>query len=250
MDCIKLCRVKENTHRKAWNKFWGAYDADDEPFVTADEFPMSKIPRCGKVLEIGFGSGRVLAYFYKKGYKIYGIDISPKAIDAILLRPENEKQYILSKICLGDCCGICFKDKSFETIICLGLLEHYHDYNNISKCLNEMNRILTDTGIAVVSVPHRISAFIVIELFKRLVGKWDSGVERKFFPRDFMRIIRRNNFVCACYYARPMDITPAKGIFRVPALVLKVLDKLLVDAKIGGHMTTYILTKNINKAVF
>lgn len=223
-----------------WDNFWRNYKLESEPVIHKDEFPITEIPKHKKILEIGCGAGRVLNYFFKNGYDIYGIDISQVALRALKKRFYGERQDISSRVCLCDCTHLSFSDKSFGTTVCLGVLEHYDNHNDIKCCLNEIKRVLSDDGIAVISLPHKFSAFIFVEMFKRLTRRWHSGTERKFLPWEFIHIAETNEFKCLGYYTRPMDITPAKGLQQLPAFVLRILDRFLVKFNLGGHMVTYI----------
>jgi len=226
-----------------WNNFYKNFSLDNEAPVLDNEFPLEVIKKGDKILEIGFGPGRVIEYFLEKNYDIFGADISSEALNVIRRKEQNTKNKILSKICLSDCLNLAFKEKRFAIVICLGLLEHFETDEQVNQALSEIERVLQDSGKAIITLPHRISAFIMIELFKRMTKTWYSGREKKFFPHQFIISAKKNKLNCIKYYCRPMDISPAKGLWRIPARILQILDSIFSRLKIGGHMVTYILEK-------
>ncbi len=226
---------------KHWNAFWEEYKIEGEAQTLPGEFPLDLIDKNSRIVELGCGSGRVVDYFNRLGYNTYGIDISENAVKVI--KTNAKRQRLLNKVVINDCSTLAFKNESFGTVICLGVLEHYPREKEMNSCLSEIKRVLTNKGVAIVSLPHRISAFIFVELFKRLTGKWHVGLERKFFPKNFIKSINHAGLACIRHYYRPMDISPAKGIFYFPALILRWIDTLLAKTGLGGHMTTYILRK-------
>lgn len=241
--CV-LNAMLEQTYYKHWERFWNGYRKESEPPVLADEFPLELIRRSGRLLEIGFGSGRVLRYFLRQGYSVFGVDVAHSAVGFLRVHDGAETPALLRRIGLSSCSHLGLRTGSFQTVICLGILEHYESAQELAAALREIKRVMRDEAIAVVSVPHRISAFIVIELIKRLAGQWHSGRENKFTPSGFIPLVEREGLRCRRYYFRSMDITPARGLLRVPAAILRLFDMLLVRLKWGGHMATYILEKD------
>lgn len=236
--------MPEESYYKNWETFWSRYQKEAEAPVLEDEFPIESIRPAERILEIGFGSGRVLRYFLKRGYRVFGVDLVPGAVKVMRDLHGKETPELLKRVCLSRCSELSFSTASFGTVICLGILEHFESKKEISRALRELKRVMRPDALAVVSLPHRYSAFIVIELIKRLAGRWDSGLENKFTPGGFIPLAEAEGLRCARYYFRSMDITPARGLLRVPAFILKLFDTLLVKMRLGGHMATYILEKD------
>jgi SAM-dependent methyltransferase len=232
------------TYYRGWEIFWDNYEARSEPPVLADEFPEDLISSSQRILEIGFGSGRVLRHFSKRGYRIFGVDIVRSAYRMLRAMHGEESPEILRHICLSSCSNLSFRSGCFGTVICLGILEHFQTKAEISRALQEIKRVMRDDALAVISLPHRYSAFIAIEFIKRLTGNWHSGLENKFTSAQFISLARQEGLRCRHYYFRSMDITPARGVLRIPAHILKLFDMFLVQLRLGGHMVTYLLEKD------
>ena len=79
--------------------------------------------------------------------KIIGIDIAEKMLE--LGRKKIAKKHLEDKIELiqGDACNLPFKDNSFDAVtVAFGV----RNFENLSKGLREMNRVLKHGGIAVI----------------------------------------------------------------------------------------------------
>lgn len=140
------------------------------------------------ILDVGCGDGYQISYILRRASKIVGIDLSharlkeaKKRIKGVdLIRASSEK--------------IPFKHQIFDKVMCLELLEHLE---NPSRTLKEIEFILKDAGILVVSVPYkeRIIATECIHCGKPtpLWGHLHSFDERKLsslLPRNLKTIHR------------------------------------------------------------
>lgn len=109
-------------------------------------------PISGKVLDVGCHGGTFTQVVLKKiGSKdIYGVDISPSAI-----------QYIKKKIPYGhfqvaSAEDLPFKDDTFDAVVCLEVLEHV---DNPVKAISEIRRVLKKGGYGVILVPSESKLF-------------------------------------------------------------------------------------------
>lgn len=53
--------------------------------------------------------------------------------------------------CLSNINNLPFKENSFKYIVCIHVLEHIEDDSN---AMRELNRVLTDDGLAVICIPE------------------------------------------------------------------------------------------------
>jgi dolichyl-phosphate beta-glucosyltransferase len=95
-----------------------------------------------KILDVGCGTGANLLAFSNLG-EAFGIDVSDKAI-------EFCKQRGLRQVSQCPVESINFEDKAFDIITCIDVLEHV---TNPIKALLEINRVLKDSGRAIITVP-------------------------------------------------------------------------------------------------
>lgn len=105
-----------------------------------------------KVLDVGCGFGKDLAYFKKKGAIIYGIDSSEEMIK---LAKENNPD--IDNISLQSFEKTDFADDFFDLVFSRYAL-HYAD--DIDKGYKEMHRILKSGGYMIILVSHPLLSFV------------------------------------------------------------------------------------------
>lgn len=173
-----------------------------------DEFNRIKNKKEALILDCGCGFGSF--YNLTKDSNTIYLDISLN-----LLKKFNIKT---NKIC-GDILNLPFKDKSFDLILCIDVLEHV-DYK---KALSEIKRVLKNNGVCIVVVVNK-NSIINEELFTdwkihhQPLGIEDFGVEGFYIT-----------YWKTFYFVHP--------IFKI--LPTKILEKFLnffkkVDNKLGN----------------
>lgn len=100
------------------------------------------------LLDLGIGSGELLAELTKSGYKGIGFDLSLTRLKQF---QNVAKKLGILQIC-GDITNLSFLDNSYQVIIASELLEHLPNYN---KALHEIHRVLKSEGELIVSVPYK-----------------------------------------------------------------------------------------------
>ena len=98
------------------------------------------------LLEIGTGLGVFSARVAPKVATYRGIEYDPAACLAAKARVENPEW-----IQEGDAQAMRFPDNSFDSIICLEVLEHLPDFK---KALDEIRRVLRLEGRLIASIPY------------------------------------------------------------------------------------------------
>ncbi|MEM5813226.1 MAG: class I SAM-dependent methyltransferase [Candidatus Aenigmatarchaeota archaeon] len=103
-----------------------------------------------KILDVGCGNGALLKKLKKLGFKnLYGIDASRRNID----KAKNKEKEI--KFFCGDITKkLPFRNEFFDIVIAVAILEHILD-DDLSKFLNEINRVLKKNGLFIIEVPYR-----------------------------------------------------------------------------------------------
>ncbi|GHF25488.1 SAM-dependent methyltransferase [Kordiimonas sediminis] len=146
-----------------------------------------------KILEIGCGAGGTLNVIRAKysPQHIVGIDISETALKKAGSTLNEAYALDLNTQTLPDTLG------SFDTILCLDVLEHLMDP---WETLNILHQKLDDNGTIVLSLPNIRYIGIIFDLL--LKGKWeytDAGIldrtHLRFFTQDSLReMIENANF--------------------------------------------------------
>ena len=100
-----------------------------------------------KVLDVGCGSGRSVFDILSKTKNIVGIDHSDRAVaDA----KNNFSRYPSIKILKADAAQLPFDNEEFDFVICMTTFANFADKK--FKALEEMRRVLKDSGKIIISV--------------------------------------------------------------------------------------------------
>ncbi|HUL21100.1 MAG TPA: class I SAM-dependent methyltransferase [Thermodesulfobacteriota bacterium] len=123
---------------------------------------------CGKVLDIGCGTGDRLDVFRSKGYETYGVETSDSA--------DYAKEHLKLEVEKGDLFSAQFPDRFFDIVTLYNVLEHTHDP---LKVCQEIHRILKDSGSLVIQVPNKDS--FQCKIFKRRWAAFDVPRDLYYF---------------------------------------------------------------------
>lgn len=96
------------------------------------------------VLEVGCGAGNILEKITDA--ELHGIDLSDYILDKARARLGRR-----ATIVKGDAEALPYEDQTFDRVYCSEVLEHVL---HPDKVIQEMRRVLTHNGVAVVSVPN------------------------------------------------------------------------------------------------
>jgi SAM-dependent methyltransferase len=116
---------------KTWDEIWGAYEPDflarrlkrGQAETLAKIVNEIKLPKDSKIIDVGCGSGSILAMFRNLGYSdSIGIDVSQNALELChqLFGFEKGKDTFLM-----DARSVQFPDNSFDLLFSDGMLEHF-----------------------------------------------------------------------------------------------------------------------------
>lgn len=100
------------------------------------------------ILDAGCGGGRNLVYFLRKGYKVYGVDLSSEAIAKVkrlasLVCPSlSEENFVVSAVE-----KMPFPVESFDAVISSAVLHFARDERHFNRMLDEMWRVLRPGGL-------------------------------------------------------------------------------------------------------
>ena len=164
-----------------------------------------------RILDIGCGAGSVSGELVKRGHEVHGLDIMKPAVDRAKRRGIHGQIYDVNHVPLP------FKDNTFDCILALDILEHLFDPMSL---LNDLKRILTVDGYAIVFLPLH---FDVRQRLRVLTGKgillyehlwydpkcvcWEYFHIRFFTLREAEKFIKSGGFVIEQRVYRPMITT-------------------------------------------
>ena len=130
---------------ETYNKFAKLYADYTEPKLL--QFQLNKfisLLKGKKVLDVGCGAGRDIAYFKDEGLDVMGIDIS----DGLL---EEAKKRVKANVKKMDLLNLKFKESEFDGVWCMATLADIPKKEAV-KALQGINKILKKDGVFYVAV--------------------------------------------------------------------------------------------------
>lgn len=166
---------------KFWDDFINKINKGILPKEPPDINNIKKIIKLkphGKVLDISIGDGSHSEYFIKKGYDVYGTDISELSINTM-----KQKYPKYNWIVHDTEKRLPYPDKTFD-IVFSRLSIHYFSKNKISDILSDIHRIIKRGGILFVMV--KISNVGINDTDKKLYTQkeWNNLISNKFVIID------------------------------------------------------------------
>ncbi|MFX1553996.1 MAG: class I SAM-dependent methyltransferase [Promethearchaeota archaeon] len=105
-----------------------------------------------RVLDLGCGTGRHLIYLSKKGFEVYGMDASPKALEIAKKWLTEENENIELKLHRMEH-KFPYKSEFFDAIISIQVI-HHNLMKNIILTIKEIYIILKSKGIIYITFPR------------------------------------------------------------------------------------------------
>ena len=145
------------------------------------------------VLDIGCGGGFTCEFLAKRGASVTGIDQSAACIQAARHHARSNRLSINYKP--GKAETLPFPDSTFDTVICVDVLEHV---NNLEQTLSEASRVLRPNGQFCFDTINRTwqSKLIMIWLLENTLRQIPQGVHdwHKFItPLELSQTMTQHN---------------------------------------------------------
>ncbi len=100
------------------------------------------------ILDLGCGIGEGTSLLSSVARKVIGTEIDKNR----LIKAQNYFKNDNIDYLVADGCDLSFKDKTFDAVVSLEVIEHLKDQDNF---LSEIKRVLKEGGTAIVSTPNR-----------------------------------------------------------------------------------------------
>lgn len=121
-----------------WQKYWKHKIADAVVKLSGD---------AGKVIEVGCGAspGGLMV----KHTDYVGVDIDKGKID--YMRSKG-----LENVCynVANMVSVPYKDKVFDTVLCVEVIEHAQDWDEVTLAIRELARMVKDGGTVIIATPN------------------------------------------------------------------------------------------------
>lgn len=191
----RLAYYQTKADAKFWDRHWlnlerkAEWEKAEAGYLGWFEKPFIKyLPRDGKIIEAGCGLGYYVLALAARGYNIYGVEWSRRAVELIKTR------YPKLKVRVGDVRRLPVKDGYYSGYISLGVMEH--ERRGPEKYLAEAYRVVRPGGVALISVPH----FNLLRRLKNLLGFYrgdSAGLEfyqYAFTETEIDRLVEKSGF--------------------------------------------------------
>ena len=112
-------------------------------------------PHAGKLLDAGCGPAFIAAELMANGCEYWGMDASPRMLE---LAARHLPPVAAAQLAIGDVQHVPYGDGSFDTALCIGVIERTPDDQAV---LRELLRVLKPGGTLLVSYPNLLSPYAV-----------------------------------------------------------------------------------------
>lgn len=178
MDVVQAMKLigsemNSTTHQFYESNAHGLIDRYESADMSAlHQLLVKHIPAQGKVIDIGFGSGRDLAFLQSSGYDIYGID----PVDIFVDQAQNRFPDIVEHFMTGSFLSSKFQTdwlNSFDTVISIAVWMHLKANEQV-MAIETIKSLLKPNGVVVLSFS---------------LGGRDSDDGRHFEPLELQDVI-------------------------------------------------------------
>lgn len=183
-----------------------------EPHSVAVDF-IQRLERSGvkRVLDLGCGDGRHLHYLASRGFKTFGVDYAPTALQLACNWLEEDR--LNAQVVNADMGAIPIQGAYFEAILCIQVLNHGL-LGEIQQTISEIARVLIPGGWLYLTV-----------------SVWDAEVlpEEDFIqiePNTFLPLVGDEVGVPHHLFT-PERLVHAFGAFELPEGVTQVAENIL-----------------------
>jgi SAM-dependent methyltransferase len=188
------------------------------------------------VLDVGCGDGTVSRLFLEVG-KVFGVDIVPEFVERAIERGIETKTADV----IQD--GLPFPNEEMDVIYAGAFIEHLYDPEFF---LRECHRVLTDTGILILSTPNIASLTSRLRMlfghepkFYTSALSWEFGGHiRVFSSRTLRQLLEENGFAIEEMTSNLVSFIPTRSTRRPWSVTLGKLmpglgEVLIVKARKG-----------------
>ncbi|MFW9852876.1 MAG: class I SAM-dependent methyltransferase [Candidatus Thorarchaeota archaeon] len=133
---------RDSINKDGYNKIASRYHEERDIFNNKKELDyfIELLPKEGKILDVGCGTGYGARYMVEKGYSVIGVDISVSMLE-IAKKNVPEAEFIEA-----DMTKLTFPDNSFDGIVSLYAIFHVSREKH-EKLFQDLHRMLKTGGI-------------------------------------------------------------------------------------------------------
>jgi SAM-dependent methyltransferase len=143
---------------------WGAFYAGgtgsvfpDEGLVRLFRGAYADLPREGRVLDVGFGTGNNLVMIAQTGYEAHGLEVAASCLDAA--RSLADAAGVKLTLGLLDGVTVPYPDGFFDVVLSWNAVYYHGTRTNVRAAVTDFHRVLRPGGVLLLSVIHPNSVF-------------------------------------------------------------------------------------------
>jgi ubiquinone/menaquinone biosynthesis C-methylase UbiE len=190
--------------------------------LDAVELLRRRLPADPSVLDVGCGSGAMLAHLNRAVGPATGVDVNPRVV-------EHARGRGLSSVSVAGVEQLPFPEGAFELVTCLDVLEHVPDDRG---ALAELRRVTAAHGLLLVTVPAYPSLWSGHDVAAGHVRRYRAGELGAAAQSEGWRPVLETHFnalllplvVCARMIARARRVTPRSDLLATPRWIDPVLE--------------------------
>lgn len=184
---------------KADEKFWAGqwqdiitpeiYHSAEKGGLGTFEYPFTRyLPKKGRIIEAGCGMGQFVLGLNNRGYECEGVEWAKPVVEAV------KKIHPDLPIRVGDVTCLDVADGHYSGYISLGVVEHREQ--GPEPFLAEAHRVLENSGIMLLTVPH----FNALRRFKAAIGRYNKQpgdiefYQYALHPREMTALLEKSGF--------------------------------------------------------
>lgn len=134
----------------------------------------TELPANARILDVGCGPGELACSLTRRGFNVWGIDISNQMVEHARERLVNEGLSTADRLTVGDIEKLDFGDTFFDVVIASGVIEYQ---KTDEPALTEIHRVLKPGGHMIINVTNKFGYIKWIEdayrWFKRRPLGWN-----------------------------------------------------------------------------
>lgn len=243
----RLAYYQEAADAGYWDTHWESELAPERlaPFARGElsllEEPFTRwLPREGRILEAGCGTGQFVLALRARGYDCIGIDYAARTVEQV--------RSILPDLPIfeGDVTRMEYADDSFSAVISLGVVEHRRE--GPDPFIRDMVRVLRPGGRLLISVPD----FNSLRQWRARRGGYPAECGGEFYqwaftPREFRSILEAFPLRVVGefgYDHRKSMRSELPWLTRLPGAAMRAVMRLADHApgipQAWGHMRLYV----------
>jgi len=166
------------------------------------------------ILDAGCGKGWLSVCAWEEGFDVYSLDIAKNVIkESSFIFKEKDASIKLMRTSL---LGMPFSDSSFDSIMCINVLEHIPEVNS---AMSEMKRVLKKAGRLILVIPNGLT----FGLF------YDRVIYRLLATKTILSHVYKTSFSLTKHEISMLNLNEEEPIGHHQQFTIASIRKLLIE---------------------